>query len=326
MIIVALAVIVPAFFSARQGMVLFLRSSARPGKPILQRYYIDLGIVALAALGLWELNQKGSVFDARSVGGWSADPLLLASPLLLIVAVGVLMFRFLPPLLSVISRIVSVTAGAGLTLGFWQLTRSPARYTQLALLVVMAAAVGTFAATYGETTDRSQEQQALYAVGADMRITNLGRLDKTSSAEISKGLEDDTARRGGRCGVSRQARAGAAAQLRRDVPGARRRPGEGALAALVPRRLLRRAAGAAAAPHQRLVLGRLRPAAALRPGLRLGLGLALCSPAPARRCGCAPAMPTASSACTSSASSTTTVATGSCARRSPPSRRGSSSR
>ncbi|HLF75895.1 MAG TPA: ABC transporter permease [Dehalococcoidia bacterium] len=186
--IAAIAVVIPAFFAARRGMVLFLRSSARPGKPVMQRYYLDLGLAGLAALGLYQLNQRGSVFDPRSVGGWSADPLVLLSPLLLIAAVGAMMFRFLPPLLSLVSRIVSTTAGPGLTLGFWQLTRSPARYTQLALLVVMAAAVGTFAATYGETTDRSQEERALYDAGTDARLTGTGRLDRLQGDAIREAL------------------------------------------------------------------------------------------------------------------------------------------
>jgi ABC-type lipoprotein release transport system permease subunit len=187
--IAAVATIIPAFFAARRGMVLFLRSSARPGKPFLQRYYLDLGLVGLAALALWQMSQRGSVFDARSVGGWSADPLLLLSPLLLILAIGATMFRFLPLLLGLVTRVLQRTAGPGVTLGLWQLTRSPARYTQLALLVVMAAAVGTFAATYGETTDRSQEERALYAVGTDVRLTGLGRLGVNFSDEVVESLE-----------------------------------------------------------------------------------------------------------------------------------------
>ena len=186
--IAAVATVIPAFFAARKGMVLFLRSSARPGTPLLQRYYLDVGLAAAAALALWQMSQRGSVFDARSVGGWSADPFLLMSPLLLILAVGALMFRFLPLVLGLVTRVLARTSGPGVTLGLWQLTRSPARYTQLALLVVMAAAVGTFAATYGETTDRSQEERALYAVGADMRLTGLGNLGNNYS-EASERLE-----------------------------------------------------------------------------------------------------------------------------------------
>jgi ABC-type antimicrobial peptide transport system permease subunit len=187
--IAAVAIVIPAFFAARKGMVLFLRSSVRPGQPVLQRYYLDFAIVLLAAFALWQLNQRGSVFDPDSVGGWSADPLLLLSPLLLILAIGAMMFRFLPLILRLVTKVVATTAGPGVTLGLWQLTRSPARYNQLALLVVMAAAVGTFAATYGQTTDRSQEDRALYAAGADVRLTGLGRLQLGFSPEAAGKLE-----------------------------------------------------------------------------------------------------------------------------------------
>ncbi len=188
--IAAVAVIVPAFFAARGGMVLFLRSSSRPGVPLLQRYYLDFAIVGLAAFALWQLSQRGSVFDPGGVGGWSADPLLLLSPLLLILAVGAMMFRFLPILLRLVTKLLATTSGPGVTLGLWQLTRSPARYTQLALLVVMAAAVGTFTATYGETTDRSQEERALYAAGSDIRLTGLGELQRDLGPEATRRLEE----------------------------------------------------------------------------------------------------------------------------------------
>ena len=188
--IAAIAVVVPAFIAAKKGMVLFLRSSARPGKSILQRYYLDFALVGISAFSLWQLNQRGSVFDPESVGGWSADPLLLMSPLLIILAIGALLFRFLPLVLGLITRIATTTAGPGITLGLWQLTRSPARYTQLALLVVMAAAVGTFAATYGETTDRSQQDRALYSSGSDMRLTGIGQLASGFSADAADKLRE----------------------------------------------------------------------------------------------------------------------------------------
>ncbi len=184
----AVAVVIPAFFAARRGMVLYLRGAARPGRPFLQRYYIDLGLVGLAALALWELNQRGSVFDPRSVGGWSADPLLLLSPLLLILAVGALVFRFLPAVLALVSRLIGAGAGPGLALSLWQLTRSPARYTQLALLVIMAAAVGTFAATYSETTDRSQEERALFQSGVDLRLSGFGNLQYLAPEALQREL------------------------------------------------------------------------------------------------------------------------------------------
>ena len=108
-------------------------------------------------------------------------------------AIGAMMFRFLPLILGLVTKVLAATAGPGVTLGLWQLTRSPARYNQLALLVVMAAAVGTFAATYGQTTDRSQEDRALYAAGSDVRLTGLGHLQLGFSPEAAGKLEAVTA-------------------------------------------------------------------------------------------------------------------------------------
>jgi ABC-type antimicrobial peptide transport system permease subunit len=182
--IAIIAVVVPTFFMARRSMVQFLHGAARPRKSFIQTYYIDVAFAGLAAYAFYELNQRGSVFDPRSVGGWSADPLLMLSPLILILAVGTLLFRFLPMLLAFVARLMKPTAGAGTILALWQLTRSPGRYTQLALLVIMAGAVGTFAATYGATTDRSQEERARYEVGMDVRTSSTGNLRNMDSQQM----------------------------------------------------------------------------------------------------------------------------------------------
>ncbi|HXH20579.1 MAG TPA: FtsX-like permease family protein [Dehalococcoidia bacterium] len=187
-VMAVVAVLLPTFAATRRSMLDYLRGAARPQKPFVQRYYLDFLAAGLAAFALWELNQRGSVYDPRSVGGWSADPLLLASPVLLILAIGALMFRLLPLALGLAGRFIALTSGPGVTLGLWQVTRSPSRYSQLALLVVMAAAVGTFAATYGETTDRSQIDRALYEAGVDARTGSLGRLNGSSPNEIEAAL------------------------------------------------------------------------------------------------------------------------------------------
>ena len=64
------------------------RAQARPGASILQRYYLDFVLVALAALLLWELNERGSAFQPSATGGVSSDPILLASPLEVAKALG----------------------------------------------------------------------------------------------------------------------------------------------------------------------------------------------------------------------------------------------
>ena len=62
-------------------------------------------------------------------------------------------------------------AWASMTL--WRMARNPARYSWLALLLVLNAGVSVLAATVGATLDRSGEERIRYEVGSDIRAHSL---------------------------------------------------------------------------------------------------------------------------------------------------------
>lgn len=164
------AILLPAFIVANRGIIDVKREAARPaGRNLVQRYYLDFAFVVLAGLLLWQLDQRGSVFDPEAVGGWSSDPLLLLSPLVLTVAVAVLVLRFYPPLVRIGVRILLAFRGTAVALGLRRTGRSPGAYARLILLLVMATAIGTFAASYGPTVDQSFDERERYAAGVDAR-------------------------------------------------------------------------------------------------------------------------------------------------------------
>lgn len=170
------ALVLPAFVVARRGAMTHRRGQSRPGASLIQRYYLDLVFVALAALLLWELNERGSVFQPSATGGVASDPLLLASPALIIVAAALLILRFYPIVLNAAARLLSAAAGVTVAVGLWQVVRRPGQYTRLALLLMMAVAVGTFAASYASTAERSFRDRADYEVGVDLRASGTGDL------------------------------------------------------------------------------------------------------------------------------------------------------
>ena len=55
------------------------------------------------------------------------------------------------------------------SLGARQLARRPLRYTRAALLLMLAISMGIFAVSYGSTWTDSQQDQAAYQVGTDVR-------------------------------------------------------------------------------------------------------------------------------------------------------------
>jgi ABC-type lipoprotein release transport system permease subunit len=165
-----LAMLLPSFASARRGIVDVKRDQARPAvRSLVQRYYLDFAVVALAGLMLWQLEQRGSVFDPDSVGGWSTDPLLLLSPLVFTLAVAAVLLRFYPPMLRLTVRLLMLLRGTAVALGLRRAGRAPSAYARLMLLIVMAVSVGTFAASYGPTVDRSFTERTQYEGGVPFR-------------------------------------------------------------------------------------------------------------------------------------------------------------
>ncbi len=163
------ALTAPAFVVARRGPQGQRRALARPAASLIQRYYLDVVLVGFALLALWELNERNSVYTPSSTGGVSSDPLLLASPALIIAASAAVLARLYPIVLRVIVRVAGRVVGVAVAMGLWQLVRRPGPYTQLALLLMMAVAVGMFAASYTSTTERSYEDRARFAAGVELR-------------------------------------------------------------------------------------------------------------------------------------------------------------
>lgn len=169
-LITLLAILLPAFVVARRGIVDVKRQESRPSEQnLLQRFYLDFGVVAVAGILLWQLRQRGSVFDPDAVGGWSSDPLLLLSPLVVTLAVALMVLRFYPPLLRIAVSLLLVLRSTAVAIGLRRAGRAPAAYARLVLLLIMAISVGTFAASYGPTVDQSLEERARYNAGVALR-------------------------------------------------------------------------------------------------------------------------------------------------------------
>jgi FtsX-like permease family len=183
-------ILAPALIVARRGSLAQKRAISRPGPSIIQRYYLDFALVVLAALMLWELNQRGSVFEPSSTGGVTSDPILLASPALIIAAAAAMIVRFYPMVLRLFAGVVTRISGVTLSMGMWQVVRSPGQYTRLALLLMMAVAVGTFAASYRSTTDRSYDDRARFEAGADLRGTSPAQLRFGSGEQMDVAVEE----------------------------------------------------------------------------------------------------------------------------------------
>ncbi|CAN5729006.1 ABC transporter permease [soil metagenome] len=157
--------------TVRPDAVAIQAALARPARRTLaQRVGLDVAVIGLAALGLFQLRLYGAplVRDAR--GALGGDPLLVVTPALTLLAGSILALRILPRIGELAER--AVVRRRSLVAPLWarQLARRPLRYTRSALLLMLAVALATFASAYASTWARSQSDQAAYQAVADARV------------------------------------------------------------------------------------------------------------------------------------------------------------
>ncbi len=97
--------VVPALASGR-GLAAVRQTIARQGnRSLAQRLGIDLALVILAAIGLWQLRQYGAPLTASVRGSVGLDPLLVAAPAIGLLAGAILALRVVPLLAELAERL-----------------------------------------------------------------------------------------------------------------------------------------------------------------------------------------------------------------------------
>ena len=173
---------VSTLFAARQGIVEFRQAGARPPRlPFMQRYYLDVLALAVVALLWWQIERRGSVL-VRSVGsgGQDIDYSLLLGPVLLLLGFGLLVMRIFPLAAGLMARLAEVSGPAWLVQALRRVSRDPAIPGALVVLLMLTTALGVFGAAFSATLEGSQRDRALYAAGADVRVSHYG--DRTPIA------------------------------------------------------------------------------------------------------------------------------------------------
>ena len=177
---------------ARRSVLELRALSTRPARrSVWQRYHLDVFMVVLAGVILYELRQQGIVHTgADSVG---LDPFSVAAPALFLFSGALVLLRILPWILKGVGWLMTRVRGMTIALPGWHLGRNPIPYGRLALLVWLTTGFGAFALTYAATLDASYRDRAAYSSGSDARIVGDGVAyldvpDGVASAQVLRGV------------------------------------------------------------------------------------------------------------------------------------------
>jgi hypothetical protein len=153
-----------AVLASRHGVLQTRAGASRPTVSWWRQRHLDLVLALLAVPMLAEARLLGSAQVRLS--GAANNPLNLLLPGIGIAFVALAGLRLLPPVTRLLLRMRRTVA---VQLAAVQLIRAPGQHAALAVLLMLAIALGVFATTYATTSARNSADRAGYAVGADVR-------------------------------------------------------------------------------------------------------------------------------------------------------------
>ena len=161
---------IPAYRATGQTIVSTRRERGRAPDSWRQRVLVDVAIVALGALLIFELQFSGGPIDTPLVGDTRLEWLAVVTPTVLMAVVGLAVLRLFPALMRIAARLATAWRWLTPLLGAWYLGRTPTHYARTVLLLAIAGALAVFAGSFRGTLESSYGDRALHAAGSQTRL------------------------------------------------------------------------------------------------------------------------------------------------------------
>jgi len=183
-IIVLVAGLVPALHAAGYTVVSYKNERARAiSRSFWQRAWLDILLLIPVYYGYTQLKQRGTV---AILGGFAGDPfanpLLLLTPALYILALALIATRLFPVAMRLLAWALGWLPGIAAITALRYLARTPRAYTGPVLLLTLTMSLAAFTASMARTLDRQLVDQIGYEIGADMRLDDLGQSTEPGGA------------------------------------------------------------------------------------------------------------------------------------------------
>ena len=136
-------------------------------KPLWEKCFIDVILLALSAYLLYNYNKQKSTLAISVLENRSIDPVMILDNSLFIFAAALLCVRLTGLMILLVDRLFKKHFSPAMYASFLQLKRT--RYNQgfLAVFLIMTVAGGIFDANMARTMNSNMEQRIVYNVGCD---------------------------------------------------------------------------------------------------------------------------------------------------------------
>ena len=177
MVVPAISTVTPGTARARRGRQAAISGVTRAGA--------DLALILLAVVAGWQLRHYTAV-SAGANGNFGVNPVFVVAPALALAGGTVLALRLLPAGGKAADRLAARGRRLTAALASWQISRQPIRQGGAALLIVLAVATATLALSQRQSWTRSDQDQAAFSAGADVRVQASETLSPAQAAALAR--------------------------------------------------------------------------------------------------------------------------------------------
>lgn len=163
-----LTMIIPAIRYSRVGIVDYKRGKHKASRPLWQKMFLDLILLAVSLYGLYSYRQQAAFLQNQLEGGASLDPLLYLCSSLFMLGSALLFVRIFPWIIKLIFGLFKKHWSPGLYASFLRMLRSRGNQSFIMIFLILTLALGIFSAETARTINANAEEQIRYASGADI--------------------------------------------------------------------------------------------------------------------------------------------------------------
>ena len=166
-VIMVLFITVPVWKKSKDAISERSRERISKKKPLWEKCFIDIILLALSAYLLYNYNKQKSTLAISVLENRSIDPVMILDNSLFIFAAALLCVRLTGLIILLVDRLFKKHFSPAMYASFLQLKRT--RYNQgfLAVFLIMTVAGGIFDANMARTMNSNMEQRIVYNVGCD---------------------------------------------------------------------------------------------------------------------------------------------------------------
>ena len=135
-----------------------------------RRFGIDIALLAIAGLGLWQLRLYGAPLTRSIQGTIGLDPLLVAAPAIGLLAGALFALRIIPLVAQLLERATNHGRGLGAVAGLPPARPPPPAVHARGTAVDFGHGDRRLRRSYTWTWTASQQDQATFQIGTDLRV------------------------------------------------------------------------------------------------------------------------------------------------------------